>query len=501
MKLDRHPEYMDYVAVAVSVLAALGLGFFPYISDDLEHSLSVRDSFLYGKPLNWESYFNYAVTIFEYKHFRLSNLLMPPIILWPRWLSAVISCAALAFVYVSGARIGRFERSPLRYGLYISLIIFLFPWVDQLYLLSFQVPYLWGAAFAMLLLYLFVRKTKAGNVSMLLVGLLVGIWHEAYAGSLLVGFVTVAACFKQYRTGRSVAAVAGLSAGILCDAAPLILFNKWEPGITLQGRMSLVYPFMGVIVLYMIADAVALLGRKKARVCTPVNVLLSTVALTALLLALFFKSGARVCGVGIISAIVGLLQLKSGGNRSKYINAVIVPAILLFTVFHLVMVDVMCCRLRRQTDYVVSRYRQGASMPIFAPMTLRPDVPWYLMQKPYYDWFAHSWTLGSFNNAYGSGREPLSVVPLPLKDFSPAKATKLCGDAGLYIYAGYMVGVVPAGELFMVDYGAGERVLECKVTPLRSTVDGRCYYWLYPETSFWEQVVFPHPKRVDIYTE
>lgn len=165
------------------------------------------------------------------------------------------------------------------------------------------------------------------------------------------------------------------------------------------------------------------------------------------------------------------------------------------------MVDVMCYRLRSQTDYVVSRYRQGASMPIFAPMTLRSEVPWYLMQKPYYDWFAHSWTLGSFNNAYGSSGHPLNVVPLPLKYFTPGKAATLNGNAGLYSYAGYIVGFVPANRLLMADYGAGERVLQFKITPFRSACDGQCYYWLYPESSFWEQVFFTLPERVDIYTE
>lgn len=308
---------MDYVAVAVSVLTAVGLGLFPYISDDLEHSRSVRDSFLYGEPLDWESYFNYAVSIFEYKHFRLSNLLMPPVILWPRWLSAALSCLALSFVYVSGARIGRFQRNPLKYCLYISAIVFFFPWVDQLYLLSFQVPYLWGAALAMLLLYLFISETRAGSLCLLLTGLFVGIWHEAYAGTLFVGVVAVALCFKQYRTAKSMAAIVGLAVGILCDAAPLILLNKWDTGITLQGRMSLVYPFICVIILYIIVNAVQLVRRKTARVCVPLNVLLSTAALTALLLALFFKSGARVSGVGIICAIVGLLQFKLWGENGQ----------------------------------------------------------------------------------------------------------------------------------------------------------------------------------------
>ena len=133
---------------------------------------------------------------------------------------------------------------------------------------------------------------------------------------------------------------------------------------------------------------------------------------------------------------------------------------------------------------------------MFAPLTLRENAPLMALQKPYFDWFAHDNTLEVFNLIYSNDSVRLEVVPERLKYFSPGKAERVPGTAGVYVYDGLTVGTDSDTKWYMADFGHGSRSHRFHTVAFRGA-DGNEYVWLHLDYASLDFLMHPRPAKMD----
>lgn len=484
------------IAALTALIIAIGLWAFPLIGDDLASIIYVKDTFLHGEPFDLNAYADNIRDIYATNHFRLPNLLMPVVILLPKWIPATISCLSIYYILRNGSRAGNFDRSWKGMLFFASAFILLFPWMDQLYLVSFQAPYLWGTAFSLMLIKTVLTPQKRSVVLPSLGAVLLGFWLEAYAGAVLGACVCLMLFRPEFRNRRIAAISIALACGITIDAMPLITQGKWTHWDFFAERMSAIYPFVFVNLLYAVMSTL-MLRKYKSAVLTPTNLTLLEIAIASAVMTIYFKTGTRVNGLGSVCSLIGIIYLLRQIPISKT-PAVRYLAILLgtFAACHIVTVDTLCYRLKHQTEYVIDQYRHHYKLPVFAPLTLRQNAPALALQKPYFDWFAHTEPLRTFNRIYGNDSLLLEVVPEQLQNFSPEKAEKIPGNAGILYYDGYLVAPDAMTRTYRADYGNGPKLILFHIATIKTIGDTE-YTWMYPNYTSLEFIINPRPTRID----
>ena len=484
-------------AVVIALLSSIGFYYFPLVGDDLNSVHAIKESFLTGSPVDWTAYADNIKYIFYNNHFRLPNLIMPAMALLPKWIPALLSGLALLAVMWQGARIGGFTNSPVLFAFYATGIVLAFPWIDQMYLISFQMPYLWGAVFSLLLIRGIFTHRKLPMALLFLFSTIVSFWMEAYGGAILGACICLIVFYKRFRTKSIYTISAGLVMGIICVGYPMIIGSTATYHSFFQNRIMMVLPYLIPTVIYLLLD-IAFVFRKRDIVIEPLNLTLTEIAVASLILTMFFKTGSRVDGLGVVCALIGIFHLigktaiKCGGK----IRSLLVLTLLVANSIHLIAVDRMCYRLGTETKLAVNEFLAGKPQPVFAPISLRENAPWYLLQKPYYDWFAHRKTLAIFNKIYGDENHKMTVVPIQLKDFSFDKCNPVPGTAGIYEYRGHLVATEWLGYL-MADYGSGAKAREFHCVQFKNVNDTTPLCWLHPDQAGIDIVLHPNALRID----
>ena len=499
--MNRTVLFTNVSGWTVAILAAVGVALFPMISDDLNSIHAIRDTFIHGAPIDWNAYRKDVVDIFVTNHFRLPNLIMPLMALLPKWIPAMISAVALWYILFYGAKLGRFENRPSMSAAYMSGMIFAFPWIDQLYQVCFQMPYLWGAAAALAVVSWLMGVSHRKLPLFTTLSFLLGFWQEAYAGAVLGGCICLTMFYRDYRCKYMLCIIIALVGGITVAALPLIVCGHWAKWAFFDGRIWLILPFLFPSVAYLVfACAVAV--RNKSLAIEPLNLFLAEIVVASLIMTVYFKTGARVNGFGTVCGLIGifmlwnrLMEMKAAGSSGTR-GILAACCIVALVAAHLVAVDVMCAKLARQTAFVVRHCRKEWDGAVFAEMTLREDVPWYLLQKPYYDWFAHGSTMGVFNRIYDAENGRLRAVPAQLREFSVENSRTIPGTAGLMLFGKYLVGRGYVPELSM-DFGYGMRHRPLYRVEFSVAGDTARYQWVHPDNAWPDFMLHPEPLRAD----
>lgn len=475
MRIPSARIFVIIASVILSAVTAVGFALFPHIADDLFSANLLQDSYLYGSPIRADAYFESLDRILCGNHFRLCNLLMPLVIMLPRWIPAAVSGIALFCIYILLARLGQCDTRPLRFALSVLGITVLYPWPDQLYLTSFQLPYLCGVAAAIGLLWLILYGPDS-SVLAAATGYVVGFWHELAAGALIVTVVALWIRYPAMWRSSLCAAGVGLSLGVATIAVSF-LFNSSGGGFVLPYiHRAATVVFLAPSFLY-IAFAVC-----RFRHLDRDGFALFVATVVAAGICLYFSAGPRTTAFGTICALAGLFRLLPRHRLvPRRLAAVLTAVILAIVAAHYVAVDLMSRRLAGQTEYILSAYAADPSATIFAPLTLREDASPLLLGKPYYDWWAHTRGRQVFEWMYATPGHPINVVPCELRDFTPRRGTRIPGSSSIFLYRGHTVAVAPVPSRLMADYGLGPRQRCFSQVTFRSEADGQEYMWLHPD--------------------
>ncbi len=491
----------------LAVLVGIGFWMFPMISDDLHFQIPFRKYIEGREVFDWDVVWNYIVEVYHTNNIRIPNVITPFLIYAKniKMLPAVISTIALWYVSYKGLMLAGVDKAKgLRLWFCVAIffagILFCFPWIDQMYLFTFQMNYLWPTAISLFMIDLLVNN-RGGAVVAFLLGLVLGFWHEAFAGPMLVAILGLSLLFPMYRNFKVLLCVIGLASGLLWFMfAPAMGGHSWP---YFQGRLYVVLPYLLPWMIYVAVNAI-LLRRDKDMVFSPRNVMFILLSSASMgVLVVYSTVGARIGSIGVVVSIIGVVHLlnKAQWGLGGVVGRGVIILLLIFEVVHVIVVDVMCWRLGNQTEIALQRYRESPTQSVFAPMDLREDAPWLCFQKPYYDWFAHRCTSKSFEGLYGIGIYPLMVVPETIAEYKPCDAEPVPGSAGVTYYKGHVVGSALtdyfANVDFAADYGQGVKTRRFYVVSFRSEADGKMYAWYHPENTWMDHVLNPRPLRVD----
>jgi hypothetical protein len=471
--------------IIVCLLLGLGFALFPAISDDLGYAMSFRD-FLKGR----EPFGFYMVTSNIKAHYLIDNarlcnvvaVLLAPL---PRLIQAFVSTISIAYLFFCGIKYAKIQHNLFAISIWVAYLVICFPWIDQMYILDFQINYLWSSALSLFIIIAFVRQAKYSTFFLAFVSFIIGMWHEGFSFPLLISFIAIALLITPLRTLKTGVIIISMAIGFAYLAvSPSFRLTP----IPLYGsRMLMVYPFA---IPTFVLLAIVLLRRIKIN--TRIALLLFP-ALISVALMIYSEKGSRVGSLSIVFSglcFFLLFPLK----RKKDLAGI---SIFFLIILHLFAVVHQAYKANADTSFVLNQYAKHPDKTIYSNMVLRENAPWYCLQKPYYGWFAHSSTISVFERFYGDGTHQILVVPQPLKSFSIENADQIAGDVHAFYINGYIVMPDSFGErqviTYNVDYGRGALYRNFMVVPFKNYHDGKCYSWIYPENTWLNQLTNSKP--------
>lgn len=488
---------VSVLIVLVAVGVAVGMAWFPAIGDDLKFmsalatgpdgtSSSVKDALVRGLDF-WLANDN----------LRISNLLAIYLLWFPRAVTALLTGIAVWAIMKVGTRLAGTSGNVLLSIVLTALFLVAYPWADQLYLVDFQINYIWPTAIS---LWIVLKLTERGGGRPVLVAVacfVLGWMHEAFAVGIAGLICMLMLLSDRFRSPRHYVWLACLLPGLVTIAARQLAEFNGMYFATRRGILALyALPAAAFVLMAGVYFIRGIRSRKGCGVRPDRTVLLSLLFLavteTAVMLAI--PTGPRTGALGVIASVIGVCCLLRAFPTPRFlrvrVNRICVSAVLTAMIFiHIVMVDIECFKAYGMTRHVVREYIDDPDRPIFVDMTLRPEASVWCLQKPYYDWFGHSRSVKLFRDFYGGPQaKPLRVLPSALRHIDFRNTRPLNGDLGLRIYYCHpdrrplLIGPAELPEPYVnnlekVD-GSGARRVRYYVVPIGG---GSRWAWYYPE--------------------
>lgn len=475
--------------ILVAIGVGVGLSVFPPISDDIFFMMSFMDE---HNNLHFDFQSGYD-NWWRMGGRRLCNLVTICGALLPRWIFGVVSSICIYYILQIGRRLGGFYRSPLTLAVYVLMFLAIYPWVDQMYLFSFQTNYIWPTAASLWIVWRTLSNPGKFSIPTFILCLLLSAWHEGFgagiAGTLIVLFVLC----KPLRNWRTMLYALAIMPGILYLA--LYRIPGWHKNY-FSNRLGilLVYaiPLATFVVMwtYLLLKGAFVKSYRIAKLIWSSNIIaLAAMAASGTLFMLWVPTGPRTGSLGVIASCIGICCLGRAimprlSLASNQASLALAAAISVFSLAHITLVDMECFKARNATEQVMSAYRDEPGKMQYVDMTLRIDVPWYYFQKPYYDWFAHYKTSQAFVNFCRNDHAPLYVAPASLEHFSVPESRCLPGSPEFMIVDGLLVGPAistePEVKLLRITKNDKSVEREFYAVPLLDKDD---LAWYYPNNS------------------
>ena len=240
------PSQWFYLGIVVMITIAhvLIYSFMPYTCDDYWYMTPFRDYFM-GSDSSFpaESLWHCWSDHYQTDNIRLANIVFSFFLLLPKVLPSIICGLLVGVILWMSAKLCNIgSRNPLLVAILALMLSFLLPWYEQMFSLCFAFNYIWASALTISLAYIYFYKDKqVGVVLSLLLGIIVGAWHEGFSIPLLSGFMVYAFINRRMINRRHFAIMCGLVVGILwllhAPGLQLNVGNK-VPSLSLSSALS-----------------------------------------------------------------------------------------------------------------------------------------------------------------------------------------------------------------------------------------------------------------------
>ena len=401
------------IPALVAIITGAGIVVMPPFSDDLGYMMPFRDIILNGDGDWWNSVCESVDFRYHYDNPRIANVVMILIAAFPRVIPAIISIIALAYIFYAGIRFADIRHRPILTALFIASIIVFFPWVDQLYLIDFQLNYLWATALSLGCI-LSWYNSKIKRAFSFLLGVFVASWHEGFGIPLAFTLAGLLILYPRFRVRSNLYNLTGLITGSLyLISSPGFLKNACA---YFENRAAILYPFAVPAIIFVLTWLFMIFRPQHRKICLNSRAALSAaLSLSGTAMMLIYPTGPRSGALGITFGCLGAIYLWSDlkwvkpiGQRASKIAISIIYGLIFI---HLIYVDLIAVRISHETRQALEAYRQCPDTPHFIGMTLREEAPLICMQKPYYGLLAHYSTVGAFNRFYGIDQKPIMIIP------------------------------------------------------------------------------------------
>ncbi len=509
--MNKYTKYNRYISAWIFLLTGLlngiGLALFPPIGDDLQYMTPWREYLINGQAVNFGNVIDFLSDRYTCDNGRLANVVMTLVIApLPRLVGGLFSGLVFALILYLGARLGDFLKKTSSTILWTAALVFLLPWHDQLYLLDFQLNYLWTSALLLLYAFLLLKgdiNSSRHKIALITTALILGFWHEGFGIPTLCATILLSIVFKAYRCATTWWTIGALFPGsIYLMCSPAMLYRPHDLLASFSEMMpSMVYPYLFIGIFYLATITISAIKNRKTT-HQPIVIFSSAIIIISGIITYITEVGARAFVPGIVMACLGIVTFMSSAFDSDHIHnslKLLASAVIyIFTAIHLLAVDMMCLRLGNEYESTLDAWRKNPKQTAFVDMTLRAQAPWICLSKPHYDYFAHYRPVKTISSYYFGSKHARLAVPAALADYTAGKGEAVEGSLGARFYRGCIVGpwLGPiSGVASMTDdYGWGTKKREYYIVPFRSRSDGKVYSWYYPNRTNLDCTFNPRPQ-------
>lgn len=316
---------------------------------------------------------------------RLGNLLVTIFLLFPKWLGSGLMWGCFLYsmwgcFQLSGVD---WHRSPL-VPVALCMWMFLLPWREYMGSMVYQFNYIFPTALAMICLFIVFKKSRRWQspVCTVLIGFLCGMSHEGISVPLTGGLMALVLFFKDLRSKRSYALIAGLMIGILflfispgmrmrygliCSE---FVINMWDLLFT-----SIPLMVMLVLVLYRIIKVGYRSGASD-------RMIIFCVISSLISIAIVLQTGVSYRGGwwAIFSSIIGILYLLriNFGNfwdEYNFRNYLVCSLSLILVYVHIIVIDYYALYDRVLMSNAVRDYKRNPAKAVFGKVHEMKDLP------------------------------------------------------------------------------------------------------------------------------
>lgn len=519
-------SYLHYPNFWWLLLFFVGMGIFligmPKIIDDYWYMEFLRPWYMdqgiinpeYGgniikAGIPWDGIWETWKWRYEYDNIRLSNLLAPVLLLFPKWFGSGL--CFLCFVYsvieafhLSGIKVKSSTVVP-----WTLLCLFLsLPWYNNFGSLVFQLNYIPACTFCIIIVK-WVCRPKSDNycsiTALLLLGLITGAWQEAISVPLLCALIFKYIFYKESRK-MTLAAIIGLICGVC-----FLMFSpgiQWRIGVEVKNHFQMNLPFFYLFffrswcVLAAIIVVIISLAIRKSRKNNQQKELFNIMAVMCVVSCAMSGYVAMTPRVGWLGYYIspfllfGVLRSFSFSRpvwfrRTAKVSDIVV---MIGLIWSLTLSSIQVIRLRGQLLAAIDQLAE-VSNPFefdhaYVDVSFLGNHSPLLSRMPLY----HSEMASCYFKEYFDRNGPwshLSLVPTVFKDFSPEKGTPIKGNDGFLKYKGELIrpfdGLEEGERGFTVeiDFGKGFVTATAIGAIFTNPNDGRRYIYVNPRLDWY----------------
>lgn len=378
---------------------------------------------------------------------RLSNVFGAVLVFVPLPVLALVSALLVGLtLYFMSILAQPSRRGFIGVTAIIMLYTFALPWDDYIFTGIFTFNYVWGAAWMIIYIFLFISEKQINVWLAVFLGIFLGAWHEIFSFSAFVGSIACLIFHKKMVCRWRIGMLVGIAVGCLwlwlspSRTAPsgygsLISLNR--DFISLLDAHILAYIFIFAELLCLLLSRyrifalspTALFAVSTILVCLPVHLLSAT---------------PRVIFPEVIMSSVGLVFLGNAVFHSvtKPVSTAtkwICRGLWIFFTAHIVSAFATGLKIKAEEKDILTQYLKVKESDgvVFADVT-SPETSLPLsFGKPFqglYEYYAHSVLLSRYFNG-----KLLRVIPTALKDYRLDEGEAISANLPVYSFDGYLV--------------------------------------------------------------
>ena len=465
---------------------------------------------------------------------RLGNLIAPFMLLGPKWLcSGLMLIVLLVWVYMLGKFVGLDLKRSALVGVGLSLIVFVLPWREQFGCFVFQINYIGGTFWGVLIIKELFRNDASCNalslMQLFVLGFVTFWWQEAIGIPVGVGIGMLMLCRRRFRNLRTLAILIGLIIGTVTILIAPGMQRRMHASLNLNHLLptmsDILYiwlPGFGVIAFGVIAGIKN--GFRKVwthpKVAFGVSSALASVAVMKLTGNYFRISWWYDVMVCVYAVYFLRIAFPRFWCRYKVRNCIVVCPLLFLSYLHLGSVGYVLAEVRKEMEsnfyygirypgrnrfvkyaYISDLPLLSGYLPFRYPYEEYYDIPliWWYYGLPYHTYFNYA------EKGFGRGS-----IPEALRSITSESGNLIPGNRGVRVKDGYMFVEATAADIRAIEeqhllytvnhekiyFGNNSKMLEIQGVLFQSEEDGRDYLYLRPCFN-WYVSHFKRVSRID----
>ena len=445
----------------------------PYTCDDYWYMTSLID---YCKGIDtsfpFESLQRCWMEHYATDNIRLANIIFTLTLLLPKFIPSILSGLFVGVILWQSTKLSRISwRNPFLFIILAFGLTFMLPWYEQMFTQCFALNYIWATMLTLMLAIRFWSDKKQNIYLSILLGLVVGAWHEGFSVPLLAGFVVYTILNRREINHQHVMIIGAMIIGFIW----LLNAPGLQANIGYKTKSVQLSSIVSKLMLYHIPLFVLILSilkvslKKKTRVLILDPIFISFVAISfvGVVLNLMTDVGVRTGWMGILFAMIATIYLwenmKGVGHEQNksMIKRCVIIATSLILVIHFIVAMNYTMEVRKEVNYVMEQYNKSSDGQVFANVIYDYQAPIIAWKKPYFEIFTYNWAMYWKDQYFSNGTKQMRVIPTCLSDAEMLRAEKVKGDNPFYIFNGYLYAPVGYGGYVEkeVVYDIDRRVL------------------------------------------